>query len=1666
MIFTRRACVVAVAGFGGMALLAVLHTVHAAPQVLVPAAQVQPAAPSAAPEPDREFTDAITLPTDRQVKKQLEAASEDYIQNEAWSEAARLLQRILDSKEDIFVQVSRRGASNQGKVRWVSAKSYANELLGTMPKDGLPFYELQYGSTAKKLLNEAIAKSDPQILADVAQRYFHTEAGALATDLLGTYHLDRGQALMAALCYERLLEREGADQLSPLMLFKAALAFHQVGDKAYAAIADRTWKRLAAKIGRDGLMVGDLRVSLDQLRKELDRAAAAQAESAQQGLKYWAVFRGNASRSARGRGSDPFLESKWQMSMLADKLNSRAKEWVEKARQHQQFRPEPMLPAFFPVAAGGKLIYRSYAGIHAVDIKTGELLWDSIPLAGSLDALAELAKHSEVATWFNQYLAGTYQNILFENSTVGTLSTDGSRVYAVDDLAIPPYPGYQTFPAIGPGGAVQMSGPLHALAQRSRLIAFDLDSGKLVWEHGDPGPPEKPMDKTELADSYFLGPPLPLGGKLYVLTEKNAELRLVCLDAASGEPAWMQTLATVRDRLLQDVSRRVQAVHLAYGEGIMVCPTNAGAILGIDLLSRSLVWAFPYREKTPESSPPRFGPGMQRGRLPPGAAPVIGVDIYGNLQKLSGDWKMSAPIIQDGKVVFTAPDGGAIHCLNLRDGTPLWQAERRDDLYLAGVFGGKVVLVGKSTCRALRLADGRQQLWQVETGLPSGQGVASGPFYYLPLKKGEVCKIDLEQGIVVAHSPSPKNDMPGNLVFFDGDVVSQTETAVTAYPQVDAKVAEIDARLGKDPKDPVALTERGELRLYQGKLTDAVADLRTALTHSPPTNILPKAKNKLYLTLTELLRQDFHSAEPYLKEYQELCQIPVPDGATAEERQKCEQEQRRRQAGFLCLLADGREKQGRLMDAFQAYLDFGALAEAKELVTVINEPAVKAQPDVWAQGRIAALVAKASPEQRKALEKQIAARWETVEGTKNLDAMRRFVKAFGSLFRVGRQARLLFAERLLDENLFIEAEMHLLQLYRQKEDTPIAAQAVEALARLMARKGLMDDAAYYYRILGTDFANVVIRDGKTGVDLFRELATDKRFLPYLEGVDSPLTSGNLEVMQIRGSNFPGSELYPYEPKGEMLPFLHHQRLVWTRGPNPQGQNLNVFQLKVLDKDSNEERWTLTAPATRVTYNDYTVAMNMNNGMVMRRGNVAPPVVNPTPFPYYTKGHLAVLYLGQMIYGVDLVDLRKLWEVDLLDLSQLGLSPQQPWSNVQHLLTLDAEAGLRLHNAQGITEPLGQIGPVTASYVCLRTQTGLVAVDPIDGSVLWTKTDVSPHTYIFGDDEYVYLIDVRDNKAVGTGRALRGRDGASVAVPDFAIPFQHRQRIVDGRLLVLERDSPVAARSGEHAPTGGGVLHLYDVHTGQDLWKKELPPDAVFLRSEDPELAGVVDPDGTITVADLRIPKEVFHAAIPPADMAKVNAGLLLQDSKQFYVILNRPAEANPDLQGPFSNVNILRSAPVNGTIHAFDRQSGERNWYKRMPNQMLLLERFSDLPMMLFTAKFIKMVNGGGYTTTVAATVSINKRTGKLLLPEEAYQSAHSQGQYFALAINRRAGTYDLIAPNMMLRHFVADAGFKSGALKERGIPKPARDGIPAARESGPLILPPNPVAPPAPRSP
>src|SRR5205823_945929 len=146
-----------------------------------------------------------------------------------------------------------------------------------------------------------------------------------------------------------------------------------------------------------------------------------------------------------------------------------------------------------------------------------------------------------IRTWIDFYLNQARRpEVLLENSTLGTLSTDGRLVFAVDDLAVsPPQAVLEAWR--GPM-ADNLTPALKKALSTNELHAYSLASGKIIWiANGD--------TKAALAETCFLGPPLPLDGKLYVLAEKQQELRLITLDPAKGTVLAVQTLGTTRSPL-------------------------------------------------------------------------------------------------------------------------------------------------------------------------------------------------------------------------------------------------------------------------------------------------------------------------------------------------------------------------------------------------------------------------------------------------------------------------------------------------------------------------------------------------------------------------------------------------------------------------------------------------------------------------------------------------------------------------------------------------------------------------------------------------------------------------------------------------------------------------------------------------------------------------------------------------------------------------------------------------------------------------------------------------------------------------------------------------------------------------------------------------------------
>jgi outer membrane protein assembly factor BamB len=1525
---------------------------------LAPAAVAQPQQKPPPPK-EAEVKDALTLPMADKTTKDSVLAAPDYIAAKKWTEAIDLLQRLVDRKEDVFVEVKHKDAAGKESTTLVSVRAEGNRLISTLPPEGLEFYRVTYNPKAKALLKQAQSTGDPMLLEQVSRRYLYTESGVEATQLLAGASFDRGEELVAALVFERLLERQPLKQWPADALFKASATFRIARDKDRA---DKTWQELKQRADGKALTIGGRTMSLAEWEKELEKVAVLPP-------------------TPPGKGGKPFLEKLWSKSPftgLSDFTrddNPPSRPQIQDAVKSQEGRGHPILPAFFPILADGKLIYRSYWGTHAVDVKTGKLVWE-VEWKGSLEKLLKSTGPvlPTVNNWIAQYKNTGKANVLYENSATGTLSADNKFVYAVEDLALPPITTLNALGAPFPGPPQVNLGPLTDTLYHNKLAAYDLKTGKLHWEVGG-------HDKEkagELADTFFLGPPLPIHGKLYVLTEKNQELRLVCLDPSpegrtvKPEVVWSQRLADVRDKLLEDPGRRMQAVLLAAGGGILVCPTNAGAVLGVDSLTGSLLWVHSYREKGQLSSQEEDMIRMGMIPPPPGWQPRAAN---------TAEWKVSAPVISDDKVVFTAPDARAVTCLNLRDGSVFWKVTRTDDdLYLGGVVAGKVLIVSKKSCRALNLADGKQA-WQVETGTPSGRGVAADGLYYLPLKVATTIRdkepipavlvIDAAKGLVHATIRSRKKEVPGNLLFSEDTVISQGVGEVAAFPQLDAKRAEITRLLADNPRDPIGLSGRADVNLDAGNWQGAVDDLRAVLAvlkDKPDAATEAKARDKLFEALTGYLQRDFDKAEKYLDDYKALCKITPDANAGAEERARAEEQTRHRLVNYFSLLARGREAQGKAVEAVRAYLEMADLGKPDELVASPLDPALKVSLPVLVAGRIKALLGKATPEQRKLIEEEIEKRWKDLRKEDNLTSLRGFVRLAGDS-AAGQEARLVLAERLVKSKEFTEAELLLLQVSRAKDEPQRAGRAALALALLNLERGLVADALYYYRILDRDYAKTVIRDGKTGSDLFGDIAADKRFLPFLEE-PKDVWKGRLQGKTENGQWPQNQQRYTFEPAGEVLPFFQKHRVALD------------FQYHALKLSAGgEEVWS----------------QNLTRTMFQNMMWTGASPNNPPRYPYHTVGHVIVLPLAHLVFGLDPVKKEVLWEKSLTGAAQ---TPQQ-WNNV----AVDPKDGtLSLLYPDGYTQKLGQTGPVNASSVCLQTRDGLLAIDPADGRTLWSRSDVSSRAGLFGDGENVYVVDVNGDGAPARTRAFRAQDGVSVDVPDFTTVYQQRQRIFGRKILASETEK------------GKLVVRVYDPRTGKDDWRKEFAANSTLLRSEEPNLAGVVEPDGKLTVVDLTTQKQVLGSTLDPKHIEKVQGITLLGDRERFYVAINGPVDQNIMNWGGGIMPNLMpnsgyRLVPVNGAVYAFDRRTEKLTWRALAENQMLVLSHFAEVPVLLFTSRYT--ANVGGRFLQEVGVRAIAKHNGKLVYDEKLNQNTQ---QFHTLKVDPEAGVIELTAWNLRVR--------------------------------------------------
>ncbi len=1444
------------------------------------------------PSEEQELAENVFLPAPRTTLQRL-AQARDLLQEGRFGEAVRNLGSILDAQEDFFFQPERDEPIHR------SLKTEAQRLIGVMPSSGREVYELQYGPHARTMLVEALDQGDMVRLAEVSRRFFHTVAGYEATFLLGIHHLDHGRPLAGALTLERLCSTPGvAERFEPALSLGTATGWLQAGapDRASTVLADLKRSRGERPIRLGGRDV-DLFTSQQGAADWLVRFAGSLSGDPTDATSQWLLVRGNPSRNAPAGGGAPLMNIRWEVPVADDPIIEQSL-----AQQQQRLLEQgiPPVPELHPLVVGDIVLMRTTRNLLAVDVHTGKRLWE-VPVDDPVESLLQSASEDPALRAQFQHVPLVVGERVLQDRTFGTLSSDGKQVYTIEDLM--PSTGLTNARQLVRGAVRIMPGQPQPY---NRLAAHEIRTGKLKWHLG--GPSDE--FALRMAETFFLGPPLPLQGQLFVLAEVKDEIRLLVLDAATGDLLWTQPLAIVEQGVLFSPIRRLSGLSPAYADGILVCPTSAGALVAVDMATRSLLWGYRYSQSVASRQRAPFF-AMQLGRHP------------GNLQL--SRWTDANPIIADGHVLFTPTESDTLYCLDLVDGRQRWTISREDDLYVACVHRGSVVLVGRQGVRAVGLADGKPA-WEgrvlefSDGGMPCGHGFYGGSQYLVPLSTAEIAVIDLDRGRTVHVARSRQGQVPGNLVSYQGMVLSQSAAGLGAFDQLDVLRHRVTDRLAKNPDDAEALALSGELLLDEGKRDEAI--LRLSRSYQLASE--RRAASLLREALLDGLRNDFGAFQDRVGEIE-----PLLDGA-------------RERAEFLRVMANGLQRTGQWNATFQHLLKLAELDDDSHRVEPVDRT-LSARGDRWVRARLTALRAEATGEEAAEIECLVAARMQDAIEADSVDALTRFLDCFGG-DEVAVPAWEALVKALTHAGKLLEVEMVLWS--KPGLANPLSDGAgVARVADMLARANCDDDARAAYRFLVARHADTVCLDGKTGRELVTALPEGHAARPSASQ-DALWPEGRIDTQEVAANRPPTQGRYPLDFRGDPGPF---------------------FRNTVIRMDQNRRAISATDGLGKVRWTLPFIEPG------------SPQSIRFTPSSTYVRacGHLLILSLGSQIIAIDTLghpgrgQARVLWSHDT---NQGGFD--------QALIRLGGPGGVQWPQGMPFipqnSRQLDSLGPVTPTYVCFQHYRNVITVDPLSGETLWVRHGVAPGATLFGDNEYVLaaspeqsdilVFSALDGSLVGQ-RSLPAPE-RFIDEPDGSLPAAQRrfgQTVMAtlGRRIVVSYVDPA---DGRH------VLGLFDPLEQRYIWGP-IRSDIGKMTHLD-ELICLLAPDGTLRLVRTEDGQVIFDEKLSGETAAtEVH---LLRAGEQYMVVTNRPQAKDRGLR-----INPLPGTlyrPIgNGRVYAFDK-NGKAMWPKptAVNGQLLLLHQPEELPIFVFGSQPYdpQKVGTKRFSTQL---VCLDKRNGRVV---------------------------------------------------------------------------------------
>ncbi|MEO2050046.1 MAG: PQQ-binding-like beta-propeller repeat protein, partial [Pirellulales bacterium] len=1159
-----------------------------------------------------------------------------------------------------------------------------------------------------------------------------------------------------------------------------------------------------------------------------------------------------------------------------------------------------------------------------------------------------------------------------------------------------------------------MDSSIYSPGTTNSLSAYDLKTeGHLVWEV------DGQTTGGELQGSFFLGAPLAVGQALCSLVEIKSAIYLVVMDSQSGQLLWRQKLANLESGILMSPLRRLQASSPSYDAGILVCPTGAGVVIGVDLAKRSLAWAYRYDNQLRSQQAYHWQPG----------------DADMEASNPGEHWVDHSPILAEGRVLLSPPESKFLHCLELASGKILWKFNRKHYHTLACVApapnqgqlettslqgtdlprtdnrevlknGGpeaSLLLLGNSQATALRLRDGKpswhQSVLRFPAGVqPAGTGFQSHGRYYLPLTSAEVIAIDLAQGTIANRTRSRDGQILGNLICHQGTVLSQNGRSLDRYDQVEMLEQRAEEQLATNQSHAEALRVLGEIAYDRQQLDQAIGLLVRAHQSAPEDLI---TRDVLGECLLSALDEDFASYREHLGLLTELV-----DGRNSDHLQL----QRIHATGLLSV--------GEHIESFDVCLQiFQNAFDPTEMLRIGG--ARQVQVARWVQAQTEAIWNAADNHERALIHQRMTGVLASLkldsQGLSSLESLTHFRSATGlSLFS---------SQKISSEMARSEVLHRYLQFFGGlPQSRPWWLQRARALLEdgqlLVAQQILLRLSPKMPRLPETQLPEAHELQNSPGQG---EEGDGRSYPPFAEEafqIENESTARLAQLLHQAGLHRLAREwdlqltgpladvvCFHSEQHGDMTGaqcVSHWRALQETSAADPRifpaagwpyGKvDVTTTTTKTKRRQVRSPLWGVRLERADPMLASSTILMSSRKEEVVVRNDLGQEFFRAklqldgqqaihyrAPGITYgaSHGNLLVVSLGTQLVAFNTLassgDTRDkvLWRSNL----HRTINPNDVRRNYGNERSTSKSARLGSYRAPRLSlggKWMGVIGPITSKGCVYQDQRHLICCDPISGQILWSRTDVPAGCDLFGDDQYV----IASPQSGNTAYVFRMTDGRRVS--QGTIPRWKQRLATLGHQIIRWREvagTPSTSRPVGSAPAEKRMeLSCIDALSGNVAWEHTFQNKS-RLDIARSRFVAVVEPSGKCSILDARTGQILVHDSLL-AD-PKISEIHLLVATDRFTLLTSHP---QPQNNGNRVRGLIPDDCPlISGQVACYDRTTGKPCWKRPadITQQALLLTQPCDLPILLFV-NFSQLRDHRG-SRPVLSMLILEKASGRTL---------------------------------------------------------------------------------------